>query len=159
MEIWKDVKGYEGLYHVSSKGNVKSLKYGKERILKAGVSSRGYKIVVLHINKKAKANLVHQLVAESFLGHTRCGFKLVVNHINYNKLDNRVENLEIVTNRENTSLKRFTSSSQYTGVGSAKQPNKWVARIVINKKLKHLGTFTDEIEAHNAYQKALAEIK
>lgn len=66
MEIWKDVKGYESIYQVSDIGNVKSLKYGKEKLLKPGINSTGYFIVILYKNKIKKTIKVHQLVAEAF---------------------------------------------------------------------------------------------
>jgi len=108
--IWKDVKGYEGSYEISSTGLVKSLKrletVGRlvnEKILKAGVNERGYKVVVLRKDNKSKTRKVHQLVAESFLNHKPCGLKLVVDHIDNDKLNNNVENLQLLTNGENIS--------------------------------------------------------
>ena len=168
-EIWKPVVGYEGIYEVSNLGRVKSLERiveksdgGKqtinERILKSSDDGRGYLKVVLRNQGFVKTRRIHQLVAESFLNHIPCGLKLVVNHINFDKRDNRVENLEIVTNRENSNHKHLPSSSQYTGVCWAKQNKKWIARIFINGKNKHLGFFTDEYQAHLSYQSALAQL-
>lgn len=151
-EVWKDIKNYEGLYQVSNLGNVKSLKCGRERILKAGVEGHGYYNVVLTKDGKRKTKKVHQLVAEAFLNHTPCGHKLVVNHINNNSLDNSLSNLEIVTQRENLSKDKKT---KYTGVTLNKRNNKWMSRIWINGKSKYLGVFTNELEASNAYQKEL----
>jgi hypothetical protein len=168
-EIWKAVKGYEQSYEVSSHGRVRSVERIveringsklpiRERILKAVINSDGYLQVVLSNNGKVKAKRIHQLVAESFLNHTACGMKLVVNHINFNRQDNRVENLEIVTNRENTNQKHLNSSSDYVGVYWEKLAKKWRARIVVNGQQKHLGYFTDEYKAHLAYQAALSQL-
>jgi hypothetical protein len=168
-EIWKPVIGCEGIYEVSNHGRVKSLKRivemkngikrtVNERILKAGMDNHGYLILNLYNQGVYKTKKIHQLVAESFLNHIPCGLKLVVNHINFDKTDNRVQNLEIVTNRENSNHKHLPSSSQYTGVCWAKQNKKWLARIFINGKNKHLGFFTDEYKAHLAYQSALAQL-
>lgn len=157
MEIWKAVKGYEGLYEVSNLGRVKSLKFGKERILKPSICI-GYYQLFLYKKGTTKRITVHQIVAETFLRHTICGHKLVVNHINFIRSDNRVENLEIVTQRENSNKKHLPSSSQYIGVCWHKVINKWMAQIVINGRQKILGYYTSEIEAYLAYQKALANI-
>ena len=158
FEKWREVKGFEGIYNVSSFGRVKSLKFRKEKILKNGESSVGYCMVVLSKSCITFARTVHQLVAESFLGHAPCGFKLVINHIDFNKLNNFYLNFKIVTNRENSNKKHIKSSSQYTGVSWNKINQKWVSHIFINRRLKHLGYFDNEYHAHLAYQKALADI-
>lgn len=154
MEIWKEIKGYEG-YEISSTGRVKSLKGKYERILKSAINMHGYYFVGLSKNGKVTTKKVHQLVAIAFLNHVPNGFILVINHINIDKLDNRVENLEIVTMRENSNQKHLKSSSKYIGVCWHKGCKKWQSIIKINGKQKHLGLFVNEIEASNAYQKAL----
>lgn len=127
MEKWKDIVNYEGIYEVSNLGNIKSLsrtilrngKYpylSKERILNKAIDANGYNVVSLYKNGKQKTCKVHQLVAQSFLNHFSLGYEVVVNHINFIKTDNKVENLEIVTARENSNLKHIKSSSKYVGV-------------------------------------------
>lgn len=169
MEIWKDIKDYEGLYQVSNLGNVKSLskvilkkgKYPflcKETILKKNIDFYGYVKVVLRKNNVCKTIKNHQLVAIAFLNHTQNKNTLVVNHINFIRNDNRVENLEIVTNRENTNKKHLKSTSEYVGVSWYKNRKKWLSKILYNKKKIHLGYFNTEIEAHEAYQNKLKSI-
>lgn len=150
--IWKDVKSYEGHYKVSSLGHIKSLKFNQERLLKLGTDANGYYIVSLCLNSKPKTRSVHQLVAESFLNHTPNGHTMVVNHINLNKKDNRVENLQIVTARENSNKKHLKSTSKYTGVCWDKSKKKWKSSTSINGEHKKLGYYDTEIEASNAYQ-------
>jgi hypothetical protein len=168
-EIWKAAVGYEGLYEVSNLGRVKSLERiversngGKqtlnERILKSWDDVRGYRRLRLSNQGIVKNRKIHQLVAESFLNHNPCGMKLVVNHINFDRTDNRVENLEIVTNRQNTNQKHLPSTSQYTGVYWHKTNKKWCATIYVNRKTKYLGQFTNEYQAHLAYQSAIAQL-
>lgn len=102
-EIWKDVIEYEGLYQVSNFGRVKSLNYGrsgKERILKQVLDGDGYYCVLLYKNGKRKRFSVHRLIVMTFIGPITKG--LVVNHINECRTDNRLENLEICTIRENS---------------------------------------------------------
>ena len=78
QEVWKDVKNYEGLYQVSNLGNVKSLRFNKERILKTSLSGIGYHKVSLCDVGLVKTHKIHKLVAIAFLDHTPCGFELVV---------------------------------------------------------------------------------
>lgn len=99
MEIWKNIKGYEGLYQVSSDGRVKSLKWNKERILKPGIRKGGYLQVALCAGGKQKSLMVHRLVCEAF--HDNPENKPEVNHINEIKTDNRACNLEWCTRIEN----------------------------------------------------------
>lgn len=92
MEVWKNVKGYEGLYQVSSEGRVKSLKFSKERILKVGKEGGGYLFVNLCKEGKVKKFKVHRLVASTFLPNP--DNLLEINHIDEDKTNNRVENIE-----------------------------------------------------------------
>ena len=97
-EYWKPVVGYEGLYEVSNWGRVKSLKFGKERILKQSIR-HGYYIVSLWKNGKGKTYSVHRLVAEAFIDNPDnlpC-----VNHKDENKQNNVVSNLEWCTHEYN----------------------------------------------------------
>jgi len=152
-EIWKTIEQNE-LYQISNFGRVKSLKFGKEKILKLNPDGSGY----LKVDFNNKTKHIHQLVASAFLNHIPSGHKLVVNHKDFNRLNNNVLNLEIITNRENTNMKHIKSSSKYTGVCWHKKAKKWLSRIVINGKQKHLGYFTNEIDAFEMYQKSLNKI-
>lgn len=90
-EIWKDKKDYEGHYQVSNLGRIKSIKFGKERILKQHIK-RGYYYVGLSKNGIVKRYLVHRLVAQAFIDNPN-NYK-EVNHKDENKLNNSVDNLE-----------------------------------------------------------------
>ena len=102
-EVWKDIKGYEGLYQISNLGKVKSLNYNhcanKEKILKLITKKGGYLQVVLYKDKKKKVKLVHRLVAQAFLSDY--SETLEVNHKDENKKNNCVANLEMCTREEN----------------------------------------------------------
>lgn len=105
-EIWKEVKNREGMNLVSSYGRIKSLsrpiktlrgyRIIKERILKPNEHN---KYSTIQFKRNGKTFLIHRVVADSFIPNP--DEKPYVNHINGNKKDNRVENLEWVTNSEN----------------------------------------------------------
>lgn len=119
-EEWRDIRGYEGRYQVSSFGRVKSLdriidvksrtyrRFGKTqvdppkkakkkgKILSPSCPKKSYKTVIL----SGKTHRVHRLVAEAFLEPSE---KPYVNHINLDKHDNHISNLEWCTPKENSS--------------------------------------------------------
>ena len=97
-------------------------------------------------------------MAIEFLGHIPDGHKIVCDHKNNIKTDNRLENIQLIPNRENCTKDRKPGSSKYTGVCWYISTNKWVAKIYLNGKKKHLGYFKSEYKAHLAYQKALSSI-
>jgi len=154
-EIWKDVIGYEGLYQVSSIGRVKRLKYGKENFLSLPKLRTGYLNIGLSKKGIVKNRTAHSVMAEAFIDKDYRLKGLVVNHKNFKRDDNRLENLEVVTRRENNNQKHLPSSSKYTGVSWQKRKQKWRASIGINGKIKHLGVFNDEKEASEYYEAAL----
>jgi len=103
--IWKNIKGYEGLYQISDEGEVRSLGNGnssnsKERILKPNKDKDGYLYVILYKNGKKKTIKIHRLVAEAFISNP--DNLPQVNHKNEDKTDNRLFNLEWCTNRYNS---------------------------------------------------------
>ena len=97
MEEWRDIKGYEGLYKISSTGKVFSCK--NNRTLSPGLCGSGYKKVQLCKDRKARQRMIHRLVAEAFLPNP--DNKKTVNHKDGNKLNNDVSNLEWNTYSEN----------------------------------------------------------
>jgi len=107
MEIFKDIKGYEGIYQISNLGIVKSLTHypkgrtGKQtgRVLKQITDKKGYVRVSLSKNGTRFNTSVHRLVALTFIPNTKN--KPQVNHINGIKNDNRIKNLEWCTGSEN----------------------------------------------------------
>lgn len=106
-EIWKDIKGYEGRYEVSSLGNVRTVKrfvknkngmrLVKSHILKSHIDEKGYCKIFLRKEDSGKniVNYVHRLVAEAFISNPNdypC-----IDHIDTNKSNNNVSNLRWVT--------------------------------------------------------------
>lgn len=99
MELWKDIKEYEGLYQVSNLGNIKSLdkkdslgRKVKGKKMKPIKRKDGYLDITLHKNGKGKHFLLHRLIAEAFIENKNNSNE--INHIDENKTNNKVENLE-----------------------------------------------------------------
>ena len=117
-EIWKDIKGYEGLYQVSNLGRVRSLdrlvKYTKQykdkqvetthmfkgRILGGGIKD-GYRGVILTVDGVNKDYMVHRLVAQAFVYNDDPEHKIQVDHKDNDRSNNTAANLKWVTPREN----------------------------------------------------------
>ena len=162
-EEYRDIIGYEGIYQISNEGNLKSLKWNKSKILKKHIDNNGYYSSNLTLNNKYKTFRLHMLVAKAFLNHTPDGTtKLVVNHIDGNKLNNNINNLEVVTHRENITTCSKTRgnnfSSNYKGVSYYKPTGKWKATVTFNKKSIHLGYFYNELDAHLAFLEKFNEL-
>ena len=157
IEVFKDVPNYEGIYQVSNLGNVKSLKWKKEIIMKQGISSR-YLAVNLRKENISKNVKVHVLVAMAFLDFKPNKFEYVIDHKNGVRTDNRLENLQIVTQRINILKDRKRNISNFAGVKKNKKLNKWTAQMKINKKFIHLGVFENEEDAGKIYEKAIENI-
>ena len=105
-EIWRDIPEYEGLYQASNLGRVKSLERidargnrRKEKILNPEINSCGYYRLTFCKQSIVKRYLVHRLVYEAFNG--QIPEEMQVNHINEVKTDNKLENLNLMTAREN----------------------------------------------------------
>lgn len=108
-EEWKPVSGYEGLYCVSNLGRVKMLERKvmankstriiKEHIIRQIETTKGYLHVDLWAKNKHTRAAVHRLVLFAFYGEPES--KKECNHKNENRKDNRVENLEWITHKEN----------------------------------------------------------
>lgn len=109
-ELWKDIPGFEGLYQASNLGRIRSLdrevrhNYGgiavkKGKILSLVKGKGGYLVVTLWKDLKQTVKRVHRLVYEAFNGQIPEGMQ--INHINEDKTDNRLENLNLMTPKEN----------------------------------------------------------
>ena len=100
-EVWKTIvkNGENTEYQISNIGRVKSLKYGKDKIMRLEFGRVGYYKIRIWHNNKRYFDYVHRLVAEYFLPNFNN--KMQINHIDHNKKNNKICNLELVTNKEN----------------------------------------------------------
>ncbi len=109
-ETWKDIPKFEGLYQASTYGRIRSVSHirrngtgkymQKGKVLNFNINHSGYYQVRLSKNGKAKTYRVNRLIALTFIENTYN--KETVNHIDGNKLNNRIENLEWATKKEQT---------------------------------------------------------
>jgi hypothetical protein len=109
-EVWRPVVGYEGLYEVSDRGNVRSLtrharvghnafRSVRGRMVAQSSHKHGYLVVALQRGNKGRTFLAHRIVASAFIGPIPEGTE--VNHKDGDKRNNRPGNLEIVTRQQN----------------------------------------------------------
>ena len=151
QEIWKDIKGYEGKYQVSNLGRVRSLydqnqfkKTYRIKLLKFNIRS-GYYNVNLNNHRKRKNFQVHRLVAFAFIPNF--DNKPIINHIDENRLNNKVDNLEWCTQKENVLHSKYkmykpkksklpTSGEKY--IIKRNRYNKIFYEIFIYKNGKHI---------------------
>lgn len=156
MEKFKPVVGYEGRYEVSNYGKVRSLIYNKIRILKQHPNKQGYLMVKLSKgNQKQRTRSVHLLVAHAFLNHASDGTqKVVVDHKDGDNSNNKLENLQLITQRENS-----MKGKNIKGYSLHKPSGLFFSRIYIDGKNVHLGYFKTKEEARSAYFNKLNSIK
>lgn len=120
-----------------------------EKVIKHNwyIDSNGYPMTYTARSKTLHKNL---------LGKQQKGY--VIDHINRNKLDNRYENLRVITQKENSynRTKNVTSNNKYKGV--VKRGNKYVASISKDGKRHEIGGFETEEDAANAYDMMAQEL-
>lgn len=159
-ELWLNIPNYEE-YEVSNFGRVKSLKNNtrKNQILNTSIDKKGYHRVFLYTNKKRKCFKVSVLVAITFLNHTPSKHLSVIDHVDNNKANNRLDNLQILTNRENCSKDKSKKTSKYTGVFWNKHLKGWMSSVYYNGKNYMLGYSKNEDVVAEYYKKALQDIE
>lgn len=109
------------------------------------VNAYGYRVLML----KGKFYLCHRLAWIYEYGSIQSG--MVIDHINGDKLDNRIKNLRMVTERENFNNRTKNRNGNKFGCYYDKQYKKWRSSIIDGGKKVNLGRFATEEEAHQAY--------
>lgn len=145
-EVWKDIKGYEGLYEVSNLGYVRRKSNKKD--LKPWHNYKGYMKVALCKNGEKYEKFIHRLVAETFINNP--DNLPQVNHINGNKDHNYVENLEWCTCKEN-----IKHSYEHNLIDAEKRANsrKDNRNVIYKEEIMSLSKFSrlSGIGRHKAY--------
>ena len=167
-EQFLPINGYEGLYEISNLGNVKRLKKepmqpkirkdymntgSRERIMRPSLNGNGYLIVTLtNLDKRRRCYSIHRLVWEHFGSIKRQG-NLQIDHIDNNKQNNHINNLRLLTKRENIikAVMLTKKNDLPIGVSWDKKYNKYRSRICVDGKEIFIGYFDNVLEAKNAY--------
>lgn len=165
MEYWKQINGFEN-YEVSNMGNVRSKDFTfvrsngrvlnrKGKVLKQTLWKDGYFVVCLQLHGKRVVKKVHRLVYDAFVGITNN--VNVIDHIDHNKTNNRLDNLQLVTNRFNLSKDSWRTKKENLPAGVYRQNGRrsFVAYINIMDKHYYLGSYKDTESASKAYRDAL----
>jgi hypothetical protein len=144
MEKWKQPEGLSK-YRVSNKGRVKSFFFSEEgRILKQVEDNNGYlRISLTNDNRERKTYKVHRLVGKAFIPNPYN--KPEINHIDCNKKNNKVENLEWVTSKENM-RHAYNEGLLYTPQGIEKENS---IPIVISNKLRDIASYGTKVSMVN----------
>ena len=142
-EVYKDIPNYEGLYKISKDGQVRSFykKADGQELIATTCNSTGYPKVGLSKNGKRKMFSVHQLMAITYLGHQPNGYGLVVDHIDNIKTNNSLCNLQLVSNRQNSSKDKVNPCIQETKGG------RFRVQCTVDNKGVSVGTFDSLDEA------------
>jgi len=158
MEIWKDIRGYEGYYSVSSYGNIRScdreVVYSNGNVVKYKGKPRkpslsDYRMIALSRDGAVKVVKISRLVASHFILRTKD--KTIVNHIDGNKHNDHVHNLEWCNYSEN-SLHAFKNNlhsrkNKVSGVFFDQNRGKWASYLYRDNKNIFVGRFETEQEA------------
>lgn len=163
--IWKDVKGYEGIYQVSECGTVKSLdrrvntKHGdrlsKGKLLKIQQDRTGYHYVHLSKNGKGHNCKIHRLVCDAF--HERKTGQNAVNHIDGNKMNNCAANLEWCTNKQNTN--HAIETGLWKNIGEMAKDNILSEQEVLEIRRNHTDSYDKLADKYNVSKSTVADIK
>jgi hypothetical protein len=155
-ERWVEIPDTNSKYYASTEGRILSVNKNRVKLLKPSVSKCGYAFVKICKGNTSIPRSVHLLVVSAFKGHySNKTHELVVDHINSDKLDNRLNNLEVVSQRENVKRAKGGFFKKYS---KNSRSNKYFSRISIEGKSVYLGNFSTPEDAIKAYDRAYEEL-
>lgn len=162
---WKPIRDYEQLYEISNCGDVRSIGYYLTkgiRVLKKCIDRYGYILYGLRKDGKTKTFRAHRLVWEHFGNSQRDGVRLQIDHIDNDKINNRIDNLQLLSGRQNMAKLMATKRSnkkEKLPLGVHHYNKNYSARVFLKGKRVYLGTFKTIEEASQVYENALNNYK
>lgn len=166
-EIWRPIAGYEGLYEVSNYGNVRSLTlrngsgtFARKKLVVQGDNGHGYKYVSFHLDGKRKNHYVHRLVADAFVPNPNN--LPVVDHIDFDRANNRADNLQWTTQKQNV-VRSIPHMSKPRKKAMTNTGERYVSKLKTNGMYrvavagKTIGTYTTLEDAVSARDTVLRE--
>jgi len=175
-EIWERIKGYGSFYEISNLGRIKRVAGGlskNEKIMKPANSGlRNYVKLTNGVSKNTMR--VDMLVLTTFIEYVPDDKKFKIEHINGDMADDRLENLRFIARlpwiREQNINERNSQIAQpkigrpkkelkHEGYFWSEVANKWQARLIVNRRMKHLGYFDNEEDAREKYETELSLLK
>ena len=148
----KIISGIWGRYSITKDGRVYNERFG--RVCRPTPDRQGYLRVALPVDLGISRTFrVHNLVYTNFIGPVPDGME--IDHINRDKTDNRLDNLRLVTARDNSHNSVYNGTRR-RGIYFSKQREKWIAAIHIDGKRHYIGIYENEDEALAAYNEARA---
>ena len=150
----KWIENYENIYKIYKNGDIESCKFKKKKILKPRIDN-GYLRIGLCKKGQQKGFLIHRLIGIHFIPNPEN--KPNIDHIDGDKLNNSISNLRWVSHQENN-LNTKNRGKYKRGVSFIKTTKKFSSRIKINGKLKHIGYYKTEDEAHQSFRLKFIEI-
>lgn len=149
-EIWRYVRGFEGVYAISNQGRLASNKRGCWKVLSNRNSKGDYLTVVLKNGDNVLHTRLHRLVYEAFVNPIPKGKKNHIHHLNGNKQDNRVENLVFNTAKEHNLIHVKTNPHKNDGMIFYNKYIKTRRIAQMNTKGDVLNVFANGVEASEA---------
>ena len=168
IEQWKSILETKGKYEVSNLGRIRTIdhhvqnRHNKKRFVKGIIRKQvkrkdGYIIAHFYLDGKKWSDYVHRLVWRYFNDKPEPNRKIVIDHIDNNKSNNRIDNLRLISNRDNTTKgmkRKENKKSRFIGVYWRQDREHWFSRILINGKRLYLGSSKCEAQAALLYLKA-----